>query len=425
MIIMAKITAAITLLVISLVMVNVWFMHGSNAVFRLKTHDDDNSELRISDEKKILDGLEQTGRDQNVKLDKIIAVLENSQPDVFPKTPKQFANSQNIKSPPTTKKPDPYKCMDCLLKLPARDHITDIPEAEKNHPLTTYSQRRDYPVLISKPDLDDNYPKSTKLVKVLFAIKSICQSHDRREAVRHTWASSAFNHLHTNYASSIVFLLGACKTQEDQRKVEQEDFYTKDIIQWDFHDSFTNLTVKECLFLQYSKRNLTVVTHIFKGDDDVFVNPIALGKVISNQIDQDDIFLGSSMGRAPRITDVNNRYFVPKILYPHDKYPPYVSGGGYIMSKVITDKLFEASLKNWIFPIDDAFVGVLLNTVNKMPGEYHYFRSWGNDFNGDMETGCFWHEEILTFHKVTPEQMIRYWSLFFGSLGTCSKGDRG
>jgi len=219
--------------------------------------------------------------------------------------------------------------------------------------------------------------------------------------------------------------LGACKTPEDQRKVEQEDFYTKDIIQWDFYDSFTNLTVKECLFLQYSKRNLTVVTHIFKGDDDVFVNPIALGKVISNQIDQDDIFLGSSMGRAPRITDVNNRYFVPKILYPHDKYPPYVSGGGYIMSKVITDKLFEASLKNWIFPIDDAFVGVLLNTVNKMPGEYHYFRSWGNDFNGDMETGCFWHEEILTFHKVTPEQMIRYWSLFFGSLGTCSKGDRG
>ena len=206
---MAKITVAITLLVISLVMVNVWFMHGSNAVFRLKTHDDNNSELKISDEKKILDGLQQTGRDQNVKLDKIIAVLENRQPDVFPKTPKQFANSQNIKGPLTTNKPDPYKCMDCLLKLPARDHITDIPEAEKNHPLTTYSQRRDYPVLISKPDLDDNYPKSTKLVKVLFAIKSICQSHDRREAVRHTWASSAFNHLHTNYASSIVFLLEA------------------------------------------------------------------------------------------------------------------------------------------------------------------------------------------------------------------------
>ena len=115
------------------------------------------------------------------------------------------------------------------------------------------------------------------------------------------WANNAFNHLHTNYDSSLVFLLGACMNSEEQKKVEEEDFYTKDIIQWDFHDSFQNLTVKECLFLQYSKRNLTVVTHIYKGDDDVFVNPIALGEVINNQPNKDDICMGSVLEGASKI----------------------------------------------------------------------------------------------------------------------------
>lgn len=438
--------AIVTFIIATLILTNFYFIqHGA----KLKI---DSSNQLDSTQKLALEHLELNSNNQITKINKILALAESIRS--FQEDNRELVNNvvqegiknsiseirfesrkdknkpivDNLPNPILTNAPeydDPYKCMDCKLKLQPRDHI-EIPEAEKNHPLATYSQQRDFPVLISKPNLQDKYPKSTKLIKVLFAIKSICGSHDRRNAVRNTWANSNFNHRHTNYASSLVFLLGACKNEEDQKKLEQEDFYTKDIIQWDLYDSFQNLTRKECLFLQYSKRNLTVVTHIFKGDDDIFVNPIALGLVISKQTDSDDIFLGSSMGRAPRITDINNRYFVPKVLYPHDNYPPYVSGGGYIMSKAITDKLFEASLTNYIFPIDDAFIGVLLETIKKTPGEYHYFRSWGNDFKGNMDDPCYWHEEVLTFHKVTPNEMMKYWSMFIGALGnTCKKGDRG
>lgn len=346
--------------------------------------------------------------------------LEPSDPEPSDLEPTEEKTEYNTEEKPEPE--DPYKCMDCLLKLPIRD-TANIPEAE-----SMYSQRRDYPVLISKQDLDKNYPKNGKPIKVLYAIKSICDSHIRRNAVRNTWANNAFNHLHTNYDSSLVFLLGACMNSEEQKKVEEEDFYTKDIIQWDFHDSFQNLTVKECLFLQYSKRNLTVVTHIYKGDDDVFVNPIALGEVINNQPNKDDICMGSVLeGAVPKrnMEGQEKKYFVSKTEYPLDRYPPYVSGGGYIISKVLTDKLFDASLVNYIFPIDDAFVGVLLETVGKWPNEHHYFRNWGNDFNGNPEDGCFWHEEVLTFHKVTPAMMIKGWALFVDSLGTCANGNRG
>ena len=323
-----------------------------------------------------------------------------------------------------TEPKDPYKCMDCLLKLPVRDK-QNTPEGE-----SVYSQQRDYPVLISKPHLDKNYPKTNKKpIKVLYAIKSICDSHTQRNAVRNTWANSAFNHFHTNHDSSLVFLLGACENPEQQEKLEEEDFYTKDIIQWDFYDSFRNLTVKECLFLQFSKRNLTVVTHIYRGDDDVFVNPIALGEVLNTQVNNNNICAGVVIERAlPQRSQegLDSKYFVSRTEYPLEKFPPYVSGEGYIISKELTDKLFNASLFSYMFSNNDAFVGVLLETVKKWPTEYHYFRKWGNDFNGNPEDGCFWQEEVLTYHSVTPAEMIKAWGLYVDSMESCgsSFGDR-
>ena len=84
-------------------------------------------------------------------------------------------------------------------------------------------------------------------------------------------------------------------------KLESDD--QQDIIQWDIRDSFQNLTIKEVLFLKFQYLYCEELTHIYKGDDDVFVNPIGLGRLIASQTKATDLFIGSVLDGSPRIAD--------------------------------------------------------------------------------------------------------------------------
>ena len=105
---------------------------------------------------------------------------------------------------------------------------------------------------------------------------------------------------------------------------------------------------------------------------------------------------------------------VPKALYPEKFYPSYVSGGGFVMSKDITDKLFLQSLKTPLIPIDDAFVGILLSGIGKKPTNSNRFRSWG----GEESQKCYWWEAI-THHKITNEKMETVWQTYLKQLDEC------
>ena len=84
-------------------------------------------------------------------------------------------------------------------------------------------------------------------------------------------------------------------------KLESDD--QQDIIQWDIRDSFQNLTIKEVLFLKFQYLYCGELTHVYKGDDDVFVNLIGLGRLIASQIKATDLFIGSVLDGSPRIAD--------------------------------------------------------------------------------------------------------------------------
>ena len=170
---------------------------------------------------KKLELIEKSSASQNIKLSKILKWIQDNPiiQAVKPKISDVSPSDVKLKLP-GSKIDDPWGCMDCILDLPKRDHI-ESPEIEKNHTLNNYSQRRDYPVLISK-DIDRQFPASnSKLIKLqhysiltqklntfdeyfeykkllsLFAIKSSCDQFERRNAVRTTWANSNFNDQHT------------------------------------------------------------------------------------------------------------------------------------------------------------------------------------------------------------------------------------
>lgn len=54
-----------------------------------------------------------------------------------------------------------------------------------------------------------------------------------------------------------------------------------------------------------------------------------------------NLFVGSVLYPSPRIKDPKSKYYVSSNLWPEKYYPPYVSGGGFLMSSVVAKKIFE------------------------------------------------------------------------------------
>ncbi|XP_078481465.1 N-acetyllactosaminide beta-1,3-N-acetylglucosaminyltransferase 2-like [Ciona intestinalis] len=314
--------------------------------------------------------------------------------------------------------------MDQDLVLPAA--VPERPDSKE--PILNYSQRRDYPVLIPQTSKCISNISSNKNVDgfdyegqifLLVAIKSSCNNKDRRNAIRKTWGDERWVKSELGVNMRRVFLLGACPNEYSQDKLIRENAEHEDIIQWNFQDSFRNLTLKECLYLQWFSKSCREVPYIFKGDDDVFVNikniVLFLKELPENR--RTNLFVGSVLNGSPRILNPASKYYVSYNLFPERLYPAYVSGGGFVMSGAMAIRLFQASLQSRIIPIDDAFMGILVKKIGEYPQDDRGYKSWGMRNIDPCRLA-----RIKTLHRMTPNQLIKAWSEYVKlDFTTCGK----
>jgi len=307
--------------------------------------------------------------------------------------------------------------MSRFLKLPPPVPI----RSSSKEPLLNYPQKRDYPQLLKLPNkcgrghkvpvdfekLDDfDYDSEMFL---LMAVKSSCSSRGRRDAVRQTWGNETWVKQNLNVNLKLVFLLGSCTSESLSKNLKKEHEDWMDILQWDFHDSFGNLTLKEVLFLQWFTKTCQNVPYVFKGDDDVFVNTKNIVEYLRKEVlpeKRKDLFVGSVLVGSPRILDPTWKYYVSYNLFPEKYYPPYVSGGGFLLSSDVIVRIFSASMRMRIFPIDDAFVGTLLKSCGIKPNNDPRFKSWGIS---PPPVGPCRLSKVFTFHKSLPTTLVRQW----------------
>ena len=118
-----------------------------------------------------------------------------------------------------------------------------------------------------------------------------------------------------------------------------------------------------------------------------------------------NLFVGSVLYPSPRITDPRSKYYVSTNLWSEKYYPPYVSGGGFLMSSLVSKKIFEVAKITPIFPIDDAFLGVCLKKLGIKPQDHKGFKSWGVSRPKDI---CIY-REIMTSHGLSGDDLIIMW----------------
>ncbi|KAM4651901.1 UDP-GlcNAc:betaGal beta-1,3-N-acetylglucosaminyltransferase 7-like [Discoglossus pictus] len=288
------------------------------------------------------------------------------------------------------------------------------------HQFILHRHCRYFPLLLNHPE------KCHGDIHLLIVVKSIIEQHDRREAVRKTWGREQEI---DGKKIRTLFLLGTTSTGKDyrnlQKLIEQEDQIYGDILQWDFMDTFFNLTLKEVNFLKWFHIYCPKVEFIFKGDDDIFVNTENILDFL--QFKKEDpllpsLFVGDIISRAAPIRNRQSKYYIPKELY--DKpYPIYAGGGGFLMASPLARKLFTASEKIQLFPIDDVFLGMCLRTLGVQPKLHPGIRTFGiskrrsSAMNKDP---CFY-KSLLVVHKLSSEDLIKMWNVVHDEKIHCGK----
>ena len=78
----------------------------------------------------------------------------------------------------------------------------------------------------------------------------------------------------------------------------------------------------------------------FLGDDDIILNPTKIMELLSGISPETIAIFGSTLKNSPRIKNSNSKYYVSPDLWAGDTYPKYVSGGGFVMTKLAADGIY-------------------------------------------------------------------------------------
>ncbi|XP_061915485.1 N-acetyllactosaminide beta-1,3-N-acetylglucosaminyltransferase 2 isoform X2 [Entelurus aequoreus] len=290
---------------------------------------------------------------------------------------------------------------DVGVSTQVKDYNT-LPERFKDFLLHMHC--RSYPMLVNQPDICNKPPF------LLLAVKSLALNFARRQAIRQSWGRAG---VMANRTVVTVFLLGRALVGDDHPDVSDmlayESNLYRDILQWDYRDSFFNLTLKEVLFLDWVQAHCPNASFVFKGDDDVFVNMYGILSFLDGLSEPKaaDLFVGDVITNAGPHRDKKGKYFIPDSMFV-GSYPPYAGGGGYLYSRSVAARLHEASTRVALYPIDDVYTGMCLLKVALAPEKHKGFRTF-NIEEKYRNNPCAY-KSLMLVHPRTPQEMIRIWS---------------
>ncbi|XP_061095281.1 UDP-GlcNAc:betaGal beta-1,3-N-acetylglucosaminyltransferase 7-like [Conger conger] len=270
-----------------------------------------------------------------------------------------------------------------------------------------YRHCRFFPMILNHPE------KCQGDIHLLIVIKSIITQHNRREVIRRTWGKEK---VIDGKRIKTVFLLATTSNEEQQanhqKLLEYEDYIYGDILQWDFQDSFFNLTLKETAFLKWFSAYCHQVRYIFKGDDDVFVSIPNILEFLKSTVTE-DLFVGDIPLKAKPIRKKKNKYYIPEALFNKTYYPPYAGGGGFLMDGPLAKRLYGASNTLDLFPIDDVFLGMCLEVLQVSPIRHNAFKTFGlvKDKKSRLNKEPCFYKDMLVVHKLLPPDLIAMWEL--------------
>lgn len=306
-----------------------------------------------------------------------------------------------------------------------------VPEQIKDFVLSMHC--RNYTLLMNQPDLCNGQDTETETRLLFMAIKSQVGNFENRQAIRETWGRTGLVQEESGgekWQVHTVFLLGRQDITTGphpdlEALLHLESSLHKDILQWDFRDTFFNLTLKDVLFWDWLAVHCPQAHFIFKGDDDVFVRTSALLDYLNehhapqrgkNRKVRDDFLVGDVISNAWPSRQPTAKYYIPESFYK-GVYPTYAGGGGVVYSAALAMRLRVVSRRVSLFPIDDVYMGMCLQRLGVSPSHHPGFLTFDLP-EAKREKPCAYHK-VLLVHKRSPKEMLTLWRDLQAPLAEC------
>lgn len=293
-------------------------------------------------------------------------------------------------------------------------------------------------------------------ITLLIVVKSAVCNYHFRSAIRNTWGyESRFADVNIR----TVFVLGLCPPINDNKNsmqsqcpirpksqilstkstswlqslsspvnesydcaslIELEHKTFNDLVQIQFIDSYYNNTLKTISSLHWVTTHCSNVPFILFVDDDYYVSVKNLLKYtrnflhhVSNDDDDDGseervqfdgrLYMGYVFPNSRPMRHWTSKWYIKLDDYPFSRYPPYVTGGCFLVNNRTLTDLYYASLYTKRFKFDDVYLGILAKKmeINLIHNEQiHFHKLTGDYFN------------VIASHgfDMDPDEMIKLWN---------------
>ncbi|XP_064616350.1 beta-1,3-galactosyltransferase 1-like [Liolophura sinensis] len=225
------------------------------------------------------------------------------------------------------------------------------------------------PLNISSPKLNPNGDALAGKDVIVLVISSPVHS-ELREAIRRTWANS------NEAGAAVIFVLGLHWDLYWNTVLTEEHGRHGDILQLFTPDTYRNLPEKILLGFHWVMDSVPRIKYVVKSDDDVYLHLPSVFAVVRNL--SVDVIVGAYNPQSIVSRNIKDEWGVSKGVYLPDYFPPYVSGGSYLMSAHVTRRILSSVSRCRRLHIEDVFItGVLAVTSGLGHLPHSGFSFWG------------------------------------------------
>lgn len=239
-----------------------------------------------------------------------------------------------------------------------------------------------------------------------------------RAAVRSTWGTPRADTRTLFYAG-----LGEGGLRSaSQAELEEESRRHADVIQMDFRDSYANLTIKTVMMMNWVAAHCPRASYVMKVDADIFVNVVYLLRRLRS-CPRRGFITGSVISDGAPRRDSSSKWFVSENVYPENRFPPYVSGAGYVFSADLAARISWASRFVRLVPLEDVYVGLCLRVLGVRPVYSFSLVALRDLFEvQELDYNRCTFSRLLIVNGFTPPKLLQAWQ-DFSRRPLCSRGD--
>ncbi|KAL3885859.1 hypothetical protein ACJMK2_025891 [Sinanodonta woodiana] len=241
-------------------------------------------------------------------------------------------------------------------------------------------------------------------IDLIILIFTTHQRQQERNSIRQTWLKfTNRNTANVRYS----FLLGEIPDAQLRKLVEEENKIHNDIIKEDFVDTYQNLTYKTIMAFKYAITKCSYAKFVMKTDDDMWINIPGLLKVIEREKKTlQTAVIGACHPVAGPIRDTFSKWYASFQSYPHDSYPGFCSGTGYVTSINVARKVFDISKNVPFFHLEDVYVAICIRKLGYRLHPIAGFNIGRPPFDPCIYKG----DNLITSHEVSSGMLISFWN---------------